>query len=185
MTDQVTEELLEFFDFMWHDTEAFVYLPVKLNDGSPFGKWTTYVFQWPRQRAAVVRHVLKFGAQADIDVYYAPGMFKATRPVKENVLGAWALWVDFDGNAPKSWDLVTEPVPEPSMIVQSSIEGHEHCYWALDEFLSDASVLEDRNRSLAYLLHADTSGWDADQILRPINTMNRKRDMPVVVKSWA
>lgn len=182
MTDQTTEELTEFFEFMWHDTEAFVYLPVKQNDGSPFGKWTTYSFSWPRQKAGVVRHVLKFAAQADVDVYFAPGLFKAARPVKENVLGAWTLWVDFDGNAPAEW--TDSNIPKPSLIVQSSIPGHEHCYWALDA-LADRTVVEERNRSLAYTLHADTSGWDADQILRPIHSMNRKRNMPVVVKEWS
>ena len=33
-------------------------------------------------------------------------------------------------------------------------------------------------------LHADTSGWDADQILRPIHTMNHKRGVPVTVRQW-
>lgn len=183
MTDQTTKELTEFFEFMWHDTAAFVYLPVKLNDGSPMGTWTKYMFSWPRQKEGIVRHCLKFAAQADVDVYYAPGMFRVSSPTKESVLGSWVLWVDFDGNAPANWEDI-ENVPEPSLIVQSSIPGHEHCYWALDEFLSDRPTLEDRNRSLAYVLKADTSGWDADQILRPIHTMNRKRDKQVTVKSW-
>jgi hypothetical protein len=92
------------------------------------------------------------------------------------------LWVDFDGNAPDSWD--TLEIPYPSLRVQSSMPGHEHVYWKLEEFLDDIPVLEDRNRSIAYMLKADTSGWDADQILRPIHTINRKRDLPVVIKEW-
>lgn len=182
MTDQITEELGEFFDFMWHDTEGFAYVPIKEIDGSPQGRWTKNMFSWPRQRAGVIRKVLQFGANPDIEVYFAPGLFSRATPTKENVLGAWNLWVDFDGNAPGAWPV--EGVPEPTMIVQSSIEGHEHCYWQLGELLSDRTVLEERNRSLAYTLKADTSGWDADQILRPIHTMNRKRGMPVGVKSW-
>jgi len=102
--------------------------------------------------------------------------------VKENVLGSWSFWVDFDGNAPKDWSELD--VPHPTLIVQSSIEGHEHCYWRLSEFLTDIDVLEDRNRALSYMMHADTSGWDADQILRPIRTTNQKRGMPVIVKEW-
>jgi hypothetical protein len=104
------------------------------------------------------------------------------------VLGSWVLWVDFDGNAPAEWS--KEPiegqvfVPPPSAIIQSSIPGHEHCYWRLDEFLTNTSKLEDRNRSLAYVLKADTSGWDRDQVLRPPHTINRKRDKPVVIKEW-
>ena len=45
-------------------------------------------------------------------------------------------------------------------------------------------MLEDRNRAIAYVMHADTSGWDADQILRPIRTTNHKRNMPVIIKNW-
>lgn len=187
MTDETTQELTDFFEYIWHDTEGFVYLPIKQADGSPQGHWTTYSFSWPRQKAGVVRHALKWAADQTIDVYYAPALFSAARPLKENVLGAWVLWVDFDGNAPESWEVIDKAlsIPEPTLIVQSSIPGHEHCYWQLDTFLSDRFKLEEMNRSLAYTLHADTSGWDADQILRPIHTMNRKRDMPVVVKSWA
>jgi hypothetical protein len=113
------------------------------------------------------------------NVFYSPALYKASRPVKENVLGSWFLWVDFDGNAPVSWEDLDSSVsvPEPSLVIQSSLPGHE-----LDEFLTDIDLLEDRNRALAYILHADTSGWDADQILRPIHTTNHKRGMPVIVK---
>ena len=91
------------------------------------------------------------------------------------------LWVDFDGNAPATWE--DSVAPEPTLIIQSSIPGHEHCYWKLDTFLNKPKVIEERNRSLAYALGADTSGWDADQILRPPFTTNRKRDKAVIVKS--
>jgi hypothetical protein len=75
------------------------------------------------------------------------------------------------------------PVPTPTLRIQSSIPGHEHVYWKLSEFLDNPSLLEERNRSLAYLMHADTSGWDADQILRPPFTHNHKRDKPVTIKA--
>jgi hypothetical protein len=104
------------------------------------------------------------------------------------VLGSRVLWVDFDGNAPQEWsqepDGLTPFVPPPTLIVQSSIPTHEHAYWLLDEFVTDIDELEDKNRSIAYLLHADTSGWDADQILRPPFTINMKRNKPVTVKAW-
>ena len=180
MSDIATDELGEFFDYIWGDTEGFVYLPVQ---PAPYGPkdWKGVMFQWPKQRAGAIRHVLA-NAATDSNVFYSPAIFKSASPKKEAVLGSWVLWADFDGNAPDNWD--EQDVPHPTLIVQSSLTGHEHCYWRLSEFLSDIPTIEDRNRSIAYLLKADTSVWDADQILRPIHTINRKRNLPVVVKEW-
>ena len=186
MTDATTE-LKEFYNYIWgaespSTNPTFVYLPVEHE-----GKWTPFMFEWPRQREGVVRHTLKWSA-IKANVFYSPAVFKAANPAKENVLGSWVLWVDFDGNAPDDW--LEEPeegkifIPPPTLIVQSSIEKHEHCYWKLEKFVDDIETLEDRNRALAYVMHADTSGWDADQILRPIRTTNHKRNMPVIVKEW-
>jgi len=180
MSDLATEELGEFFDYIWSDTEGYVYLPVQ---PEPYGPkdWEGYMFAWPKQRAGVIRHVLKQAATMG-NVFYSPAIFKSASPKKEAVLGSWVLWADFDGNAPTEWGEID--IPRPTLIVQSSLAGHEHCYWRLNEFLTDIPTIEDRNRSIAYLLKADTSGWDADQILRPIRTVNRKRNLPVVVKEW-
>lgn len=180
------DNLDDFFSYIWGEEKlapnTFVYLPIKENDLSERGNWTTFMFDWPRQRKAVVKHVLKWAATPALDVYYSPALFAYASPKRESVLGSRVLWVDFDGNAPTSWD-DNSLAPEPTLRIQSSIPGHEHCYWLLDTFLDDPSLLEERNRSLAYALHADTSGWDADQILRPPFTMNRKRDKEVTVKS--
>lgn len=184
---EATTELREFYNYIWgedvvRETPTFVYLPVEHDS-----KWTPFMFEWPRQREGVIRHTLKWSA-IQANVFYSPALFKAANPAKENVLGSWVLWVDFDGNAPAEWAQEEEEgkmfVPQPTLIVQSSIEKHEHCYWKLDKFIDDIETLEDRNRALAYVMHADTSGWDADQILRPIRTTNHKRNMPVIVKEW-
>jgi hypothetical protein len=190
MADEATDELSEFFDYIWGTDSptgrpVYVYLPVKHEsfvdpEKNPVG-WKKFMFSWPRQRAAVIKHVLKYTALGG-DVFYSPALFSAGRPVKENVAGTYFLWVDFDGNAPENWP---GPVPEPTLIIQSSLPGHQHCYWRLDHFIEDSEVIEERNASLAYLLSADTSGWDADQVLRPPHTMNYKRMEPVVVKAWA
>lgn len=178
------DTLDDFFSYIWGDDKVapntFVYLPIKENDGSDRGNWTTFMFDWPRQRKAVIKHVMKWNATPTLDVYYSPALFSYANPKRDNVLGSWVLWADFDGNAPKSWEDVS--APQPTLIIQSSIPGHEHCYWRLNEFLDDPDTLEERNRSLAYALKADTSGWDADQILRPPFTTNRKRNAPVTVK---
>ena len=180
MSDLATQELNDFFEYIWADTEGYVYVPVQ---PEPYGPtdWHGFMFQWPRQKAAVVRHVLKHAA-SNANVFYSPAVFSAASPKKDSVLGSWVLWADFDGNAPDDW--TTLDVPPPTLIVQSSMPGHEHCYWRLEEFVTDIALLEDRNRSIAYTLQADTSGWDADQILRPIHTINRKRNLPVTVKEW-
>ena len=185
--DDATKELKDFYNYMWGEGETgteptFVYLPVEHE-----GKWTPFMFAWPRQRDGVVRHTLKWSA-IKANVFFSPALFKAANPAKENVLGSYVLWVDFDGNAPSEWAQEPEEgsifIPPPTLIVQSSIERHEHCYWKLDKFIDDIEALEDRNRAIAYVMHADTSGWDADQILRPIRTTNHKRNMPVIVKEW-
>jgi hypothetical protein len=174
MADHVTEELGEFFDYVWRDTKGYVYLPVERG-----GKWTLFFFAWPRQRAGIVRHVLKHEA-IGANVFYSPAIYSATRAIKGNVLCSHVLWVDFDGNAPEEWP---EDVPEPTLKIQSSLDGHEHCYWLLSEPV-EPEVVEERNRALAYHLGADTSGWDADQILRPPHTTNQKRGLPVQIKEW-
>jgi len=47
--------------------------------------------------------------------------------------------------------------------------------------MDNAVDIENINRALTYSLGADASGWDANQILRPPETHNYKRDLPVVV----
>lgn len=185
--EDAVKELKEFYEYIWGteaptDKATFVYLPVEYEN-----KWTPYMFEWPRQTKGVIAHTLKWSA-IKANVFFSPALFKIANPAKDNVLGSWVLWVDFDGNAPAEWAQEPEEgkvfVPPPTLIVQSSIAGHEHCYWKLDEFVADIETLEDKNRALAYVMHADTSGWDADQILRPIRTTNHKRNMPVIVKEW-
>lgn len=184
MSSVATEELTNFLDYIWgpdaplDGKQVFVYAPIEKD-----GDWTKYMFPWPAKKEAVVRHILKWSAMG-YNVFYSPALYKATKPIKENVIGSWFLWVDFDGNAPLTWEeLDTEvSIPKPSLVIQSSMPTHQHCYWKLDTFLTDIDLLEDRNRALAYFLKADTSGWDADQILRPLHSTNHKRGMPVILR---
>lgn len=197
-----THELSEFFSTIWGDTVGYVYLPTK---DAVTGEWEKYMFVWPENKSGVIQHVLHETA-TNKEVYFGPAIFKSLKPLKENVLGSRVVWADFDGNAPSAPlsgatplsgterhpdpDGAAAPadgpgsgIPEPTLRVQSSSEGHEHLYWVLDEFNSDVSFIENTNRSIAYQLHADTSGWDANQILRPPCTRNFKRDMDVFVKT--
>jgi hypothetical protein len=188
------EELSRFFDFMWGTQEGVVYLPTK----SPDSKWTKVFYTWPKDRNWIIKHVIANTATGK-DVYFSPAIFsvdakKNLSAEREYVLGSNVLWIDFDGNAPETWDRTPEsqeasssdPVPSqghmgpPSLRVQTSETGREHVYWRLDEFNNDIATIEQLNRSLAYRYQADLSGWDANQVLRPIGTTNYKRNLPVI-----
>lgn len=183
--DQVVEDLRRWFRYFWRDTDAWVYIPVAFGEGRNVD-WQPFMHRYPRGLDSIIRHTLKYAATPGANVFFSPALFSTNRATKDAVMGSWTLWVDFDGNAPKQW-VLDDPkdgslwVPPPTLRVQSSIEGHEHCYWALDTFITDIDALEDRNQALAYVTGADTSGWDADQVLRPIHTVNRKRNQPVVI----
>lgn len=180
-SDNPTEGLENFYDYLWGSNEGWVYLPTK---NPKTDEWSKVMFEWPKHRSHIVKHTLAKSAEGS-EVYVAPVLFKEARPIKDNVKGSSFLWVDFDGNAPTEWPSETvitpEDAPEPSVRVLSSRDGHEHCYWKLDEFTTDIQFIENINRALAYKLKADTSGWDAGQVLRPPHTTNYKHDLPVKV----
>lgn len=192
-----TEGLSRFFNVIWGEVEGFVYLPTLDRKSN---EWHKVFFPWPSYEKAVIQHVLS-GTARGLDVYYSPAIYKGEgptkpgRPVKENIKGSNVIWVEFDGNAEDYQTLLgqsdgddgsgretgAQRVPEPSVRVQSSLDGHEHVYWRVDEFMEGYKWWEDKNRSITYNLRSDTSGWDATQILRPPYTQNYKRDRPVTV----
>ena len=168
------DEIGAFFDQLWKDTKGYVYLPVKVNTG----ELKKYMIPWPERREAVINHVLKYAAMPGCEVFFSPALYSKNRPTQENVLGAWVAWADFDGNAPEKWP--GKDVPIPTVEIQSSVAGKKHVYWALKEFTS-AKAVQEINRSIAYALGADLSGWDANQFLRPPYTVNRKYKKPIQV----
>lgn len=176
-------DLSELFDYLWGTEDGWVYFPIKLPlvPGAEKPEFERAMFHWPAQKRGVVNYVLK-NATHPGDLYFAPALFNRANPHREHVQSSRVLWVDFDGNAPVDWP--TDVAPEPNLIIRSSLERNQHCYWFLDEIITDRDVLEDRNRALALALHADTSGWDANQILRPPHTINRKRNLPVEIVHW-
>lgn len=189
MSETPADEIGEFVDTIWGDAEGFVYLPTRDQSTET---WRKVFFEWPKHRPEVIKYVLANSGRR-LDVYVAPAIFSKPSPQKENVLGSYVLWTEFDGNAPTSWqgqnvngspddaqrDVAT--VPTPTLRVQSSTDGHEHCYWRLDVFSTDIAWVESANRSIAYESHADTSGWDRNQILRPPGSRNYKHDLPVTI----
>lgn len=183
------EGLKEFFDIIWRETNGYVYLPTIDRKTT---KWRNVFYKWPEHRDYVVQHVMTASARG-LDVYYAPALFKDSKSTKDNVLGTNVVWAEFDGNAPETWgqDAPSEGpgqpqdglagIPAPSVRVQTSKDGNQHVYWLLEELQEDVKWIDSTNRSLAYTLRSDTSGWDAGQILRPPYTTNYKHDLPVTV----
>lgn len=162
---------------MWGNQQGYAYIPIKEPGTTGTEKWETHFFNWPADRASAIQHVLKYTAQ--LEVYFGPALYKEpSEPIKENFLGSNVIWTEFDGNAPKG-GILGDKIPHPTMRVKSSGEGHEHFYWHLDYFETNIDKLEDINRSIAYTLQADSSGWDATQILRPTGTKNHKRGQVV------
>lgn len=160
-------ELEDWFKLVWRDTEGAVKLSFQTKDL----EWKNVMFNWPAAKDTIVDWVMaKVGTGSD--VFYAPAIFKdRSSGLADNVKGTWCLWVDFDGNGPADWSEAPETISEPSVRVQSSGPGNQHCYWMLDEFI-DKPTLEGKNRALAYELQADHGGWDAGQVLRPPTTVN-------------
>lgn len=189
------ERLGQFFDFMWGDIEGIVYLPTKDPSLTPPDDWKRTYYEWPKSKSGVIQHVLTRNAEGK-DVFFSPAIYskdvlpklRRKEPTsKEDILGTNVIWAEYDGNAP-DWD-TSEPVEAPhgthssaqgpslappTLRVQSSSPGKQHVYWRLKEFTTDTQKVEGINRAIAYDTNADRSGWDINQVLRPIETTNHK-----------
>lgn len=157
----------EFLSDLFGEQEGIVYSPTKEN------RWTQYFFDWQTERDALIAHLGKYDKT---DVYVSPVLFKERRISPQSFKGTNYLWTEFDGSVPK--DAI-----EPTMRVMSSKEGHEHWYWKLDHFETDRTIIEDLTRRIAYHYGADLSVWDYQNVLRPVNTWNHKRNKPVILLS--
>lgn len=146
------------------EDKGYVYAPVK----EATGVWRDVTFKWPSKRDDLVKHLLQESQKHD--VYLAPAFFKAPNPKRQGFLHARFVWVEFDGNAPVK---LPRDVPEPTIKVQSSVDKHEHWYWRLQEPIDNRETLEGLTRNLAYMLDADKSGWDANQVLRAPGTIHQ------------
>lgn len=156
----------EFLTDLFGDQEGYVYAPVK----DP--KWHQHFFAWPQERDKLEAHIGNFDKR---DVYLSPALFTEPKVTPESFKGTNYLWTEFDGEIP------TNVEQHPSIRVSSSAEGHEHWYWKLDEFVTDIALIQDLNRRIAYHYGADLSVWDYQQVLRPVDTWNHKRNKPVTL----
>lgn len=161
------EVLGGFFSQIWREEKGYIYLALKNPDSKA---WHQRFFEWPLNRDFIIETVLRECAQ--YEVYFAPAIFKEDgSSSKENVAGSYCFWAEFDG--PGHMERLNG-LPKPNIIVQSSTPERRHVYWCLEEFVGP-TLLEKVNKALAYLLEADISGWDCNQVLRPPGTLNHKR----------
>lgn len=179
MTSPTVEGLLDFLDKIWGEDEGAVYLPLKEQTADGMPKVRKCFYRWPEQRESAAKFILKHAADPSVEVFFSPALYRGMSAKNTNVLGSRVAWVDFDGNFPAVWP--DDIAPRPSLEVQSSTEKNVHAYWILDESVEPKEI-ERINRSLAYALDADTSGWDANQFLRPPFSMHRKTRKPITVK---
>lgn len=157
-------ELTEFLETIYGANDGYVYAATKETSGA----FEQVYFGWPTQQDALVRYVQE--KSSGTDVYVCPSLFRTASGQRNDVLGSQVVWADFDGNTPNDFG----NLPEPQLVVETS-KGHHHCYWFLESF-QEPAVVENINRRIAYTLDADLSGWDANQLLRPPDTKNYKRD---------
>ncbi len=161
-----------FLHSLFDGLEGYAYCPTLDRETGQFKRVFVKV---PNQIERLERYIREESEKTD--VYLAPAVFSAPKATKECFKASNVLWCEFDGNAPTVLD------PEPSIRVKSSITGHEHHYYKLDETVDDAFILEGLNRGLTFTLGADKSGWDCTQILRPPESFNHKRQATVTVVS--
>lgn len=189
--DDNSEIIANFFNKIWRDTEGRVYLATKNNEQV----WRKYLFEWPQNKDGITEWVLEQSASGH-DVYCGPAIYKpgADSPTKENILGSWTYWSEWDGFAP-DWSAEGPQtassgfpggVPSPSIRVRSSVEGHEHAYWLTDQFQDNVEVLERVNRTITYAGNADRACWNSNRVLRPPGTVNtgngkNRKERPVYI----
>jgi hypothetical protein len=167
----------DFLEFLFEGLEGFNYIALKepkesVGLGNP--KWLQNFFAWPQDKSQAVNFILE--KRAAWEVYLAPALFSSPDGKKESVKCSNVVWCEFDGILP----VELLGLPEPSWRIRSSSDQNEHWYWKLTEPVN-LKELEAVNRSITYLLGADVSGWDGNQVLRPPQTLNHKRNKPVVL----
>lgn len=161
------EILSDFFRTIWHEEKGFVCLATK---HATTGVFSRRHFEWPVDEHLVIQTVIN--ERTSNEVYFAPAIFRERSSAKEDVLGSFCFWIEFDGSMPVDLG----DIPNPSIVVRTSTESHQHIYWCTDSLIP-VERIEHVNKGLAYQLGADVSGWDANQLLRPPQTLNHKKHL--------
>jgi hypothetical protein len=160
-------DLEKFCEFLYGGQKGIVGVGLLAN-----AKMDHHFYSWPEEKDSLYKSIRSNAASHD--VYIIPSMLKLKRASKIAFEASQVIWADFDGVTPA----LPEGVPEPGMMVQTSTEDHLHAYWKIPRS-ENAEFIESQNKSLAYGLHADISGWDITQLLRPPETINHKNGLQV------
>lgn len=163
------KELRDFFTFLYEDKIGFAYSPTK-NPGN--GVWEENYFRWPEQERELIKHVLR--EQSNNEVYISPGLFRNAGAEKEDFLGSNVIWAELDYGVPTERRLEELGLPKVSVRVRSSTPDHEHWYWKLDYFESNADNLESLNKRIVYALDGDLGTWNCNRVLRPPRTTHHE-----------
>lgn len=174
---KTSDDLPFFLNYLYDGLEGWVCVATK--EGAEEFHRTAY--EWPEQRDQLAAWIKKHGPERD--VYIAPAIFNEPTGRREDFKATNVVWIDCDGNVPSNDSLGS--IPLPGLRVQSSFDTNQHWYWRLDTPLSEVDTVQSINRSLAYQLGADKSGWDANQVLRPPDTTNHKHGLSVFVLATA
>ncbi len=170
-----TSDLDYFLDFLFEGLEGYAYLV--LQEPGNKESWNSQMYQWPEQRE-LLKHYIIVGFEK-FEVYLAPVLYTDTSNAQRpNVKVSNVVWTEFDGNTPEDWG----DYP-PSLIIQSSEKGHEHVYWRLNRPLWGPDEIENFTQRITYNFSADSSAWDATQVLRPPGTFNHKRSLGTSIQS--
>lgn len=157
-----------YLEFLYGGLEGYIYLAAK--DPTNPDVWRQEFCHWPTE-ANKAKNIITNGSNK-FEIYIGPALYTEPKDAKRhNIKVTNVVWTEFDGNAPESW----EDGYEPSLILRSSSDKNQHVYWRLNEPLFIVDEIEDINRRLTYNLQADSSAWDATQVLRPPETYNHKR----------
>ena len=171
-------DLDNFLEFLFEGLSGYAYLAAKDPNLEPTdpGFWKQEFFPYPDE-SKKLKSAIRAASQ-QYEIYLAPVLYSEKKCDKETFKATNVVYTEFDGNAPE-WEDVHG---DPSLIIQSSDDSNQHCYWRLNEPITDVSVLETVNRNIQYNMQADSSAWDATQVLRPPDTYNHKRGTPVLLK---
>ena len=169
LSEKPMDELEKYLDILFDGLEGYVYSPIKFPDS-----WQQNFFNYPTERSNLLEHLRSNPVG---DIYISPAVYSRRDASKESIKDLQVAWVEFDGNEQINY----RNIPIPTAQIQTSLSTHLHSYWRLEP--TQWTVVEDLNRRLTHHLNADSSGWDATQLLRPPGTINHKRNLPVKLVS--
>lgn len=170
----VDEELRQFLDFLYEEQEGYVYLATMEPETRDF---IQYFFEWPKERKEILDHVKSHSPARE--VYFGPAILSSPNSKKQSFRGTYCVWAEFDDSLPED----SSGVPEPTIRIRSSVEGHEHWYWKLSNFIQSSDAVENITRRIAYALDADHC-WDATRLLRPPGTIHHESGNTVKIIRW-